>query len=234
MAGLAAYAFVIGTLLSTMIDFISKDENYRRVMAELGMDVALDVDGFLGVMGVILGVGFALYAAWRMGAARTEEETGRAENTFSRPVTRVHWLAVHAGLALGGGALLAVLTGLAMWAGAATTGADVTIGAALSAVLNTVPVVALVAGLAVLTFGLAPRMTVAVPASLTVAGYVLTVLGPALSWPTWIIDLSPFTHLAYVPAEPFDATAAAVMVLIGCAAAAAGMVAFTRRDLQGA
>jgi ABC-2 type transport system permease protein len=67
-----------------------------------------------------------------------------------------------------------------------------------------------------------------------VAGYVLTLLGPALSWPGWIIDLSPFTHLAYVPAQPFAATSAAVMALIGCIAGASGVASFSRRDITGA
>lgn len=61
----------------------------------------------------------------------------------------------------------------------------------------------------------------------------LTLLGPALSWPGWIIDLSLFTHLAYVPAQPFAVTSAAVMALIGCAAGACGVATFGRRDLTG-
>jgi ABC-2 type transport system permease protein len=88
-------------------------------------------------------------------------------------------------------------------------------------------------GLAVLTFGVLPRLTVAVPAAVTVSGYVLTLLGPALSWPGWVIDLSPFTHLAYVPAQPFAATSAIVMAVIGCTAAACGVAAFSRRDMVG-
>lgn len=234
-AGLAAYAFVIGTLLETMIDFIGKDENYQRVMSELGVGVTLDVEGFLGVMGVTLGVGFALYAVWRVGSARTEEETGRAENTLSRPMTRQRWLSIHAALALGGALVIVVLTGLAMWAGGAVTGSeDATIAASLAAVLNTVSVVVLFTGLAVLTLGLAPRVTVGVPAALAVASYVLALLGPALSWPAWVVDLSPFTHLAYVPAESFEVAPAVAMVLIGGVAAVAGIATFSRRDLEGA
>jgi len=111
---------------------------------------------------------------------------------------------------------------------------ELTVTAALRAVLNTGSVVVLVTGLAILTFGVLPRLTVAIPVAVTVGGYVLTLLGPALSWPSWIIDLSPFTHLAYVPAQPFAITSAAVMVLIGCTAGACGVASFGRRDLTGA
>ena len=92
----------------------------------------------------------------------------------------------------------------------------------------------LITGLALLTFGVLPRLTVAVPAAVTVIGYVLTLLGPALSWPGWIVDLSPFSHLAYVPAQPFAVTSAIVMALIGCTAGACGVAAFSRRDIVGA
>jgi putative multiple sugar transport system permease protein len=49
-----------------------------------------------------------------------------------------------------------------------------------------------------------PRLTVAIPATVTVVGSLVTLLGPALSWPAWVLNLSPFTHLALVPAVPRD------------------------------
>jgi ABC-2 type transport system permease protein len=233
--GLGAYAFVLGALVTSMIDFLAGDANYQRTLADLGLTVALTVDGFVGVMSVTLGVGFALYAAWRVGAVRSEEASGRAENLLTRPLTRSRWLLGHACLTVAGAALLTMLSGLALWAGATTSGSDqLTVTASLRAVLNTGSIVILVTGLAILTFGLLPRLTVAVPVAVTVVGYVLTLLGPALSWPGWIIDLSPFTHLAYVPAQPFALTSAAVMALIGCTAGACGVASFSRRDLTGA
>lgn len=233
--GLAAYAFVLGALVTTMIDFLARDADYQRTLADLGLGVALTVDGFVGVMSVTLGIGFALYAVWRVGAVRAEEESGRADNLLTRPLTRSRWLLGHAALTVLGAGLLTFLTGLAMWAGAVASGSDrLTVSASLRAVLNTGSVVVLITGLAVLTFGVLPRLTVAVPAAVTVAAYVLTLLGPALSWPGWVVDLSPFTHLAYVPAEPFALTSAVVMTLIGCVAGACGVAAFSRRDLVGA
>lgn len=235
MLGLAAYAFMVGSLVSVMTDFLDRDDDYRRLLAELDLGAVLTVDGFLGVMSVTLAVGFALYAAWRIGAVRVEEASGRAANLLARRVTRVRWLAGHVLLTVVGSGLLTVSTGLALWAGALASGTgEVTADGSLRAVLNTGSVVVLVTGLAVLTLGVAPRLTVAVPVGVSVGGYVLALLGPALSWPGWVTDLSPFAHLAYVPAEPFDAGSALVMVLIGVAAAVVGVGAFTRRDTVGA
>ena len=36
--GLGAYAFVLGALLTTMIDFLARDANYQRTLADLGLD----------------------------------------------------------------------------------------------------------------------------------------------------------------------------------------------------
>ena len=43
--------------------------------------------------------------------------------------------------------------------------------------------------------------------------------------------MTPFAHIGLVPAEPFRATAAVVMIGIGLLAAAAALAVFRRRDL---
>ena len=56
-------------------------------------------------------------------------------------------------------------------------------------------------------------------------------LGALLELPQWLLDVSPFTHVPAVPAEPF---AAAPLLWLGAAAlalGALGFAAFRRRDL---
>jgi ABC-2 type transport system permease protein len=48
-----------------------------------------------------------------------------------------------------------------------------------------------------------------------------------------VLDLSPFTHLALVPAEPWAATSGIVMTGLGVIAATVGLVGFRRRDIVG-
>ncbi len=67
---------------------------------------------------------------------------------------------------------------------------------------------------------------------LAVGLYLVDLIGPALSWPTWLVDLSPYHHLALVPAEPAAWTPLAVILGIGLVAGAAGSVAYARRDLK--
>jgi len=47
----------------------------------------------------------------------------------------------------------------------------------------------------------------------------------------WLVGLTPFAHIGLVPTEPFRATAAVVMIVIGLGAAAAALAVFRRRDL---
>ena len=231
-AGLGAYAFVMGSMVKSMTDYLAEDEDLRRAMDAMGMGSAVTVDGFVGVMSVVLGVGFAVYGCWRIAAIRAEEAAGRAELVLSRRVTRTGWLLGQLAGAVVASAVPLGVSGAALWAGAASTGAELSFVAALQAVANTASVVWLFIGLTVLTLGIAPRLTAALPVSLVVAGYLLPVIGGPLELPDLVIDLSPFHHLAYVPAQPFAAAPAAWMIAIGVVAAVAGVAVFHRRDLH--
>jgi ABC-2 type transport system permease protein len=232
--GLAILAGVEGALVTTMIDWLAKDQDYQRLFEQLGYDQALTTKGFVAVLAQMFTLAIVLYVVWRLGAARTEEETGRAEAMLSRPVSRLRWLGGHAALAALGGVALLALTGAAFWLGCVASGSDdVSLSESMRATLNGLPVVVLVGGATVLAFGLIPRLTVALPVTLTVAGYLATLLGPPLSWPSWLLDLSPFTHLAWVPMVPWAATSGTVMTALGLALGAIGMLAFRRRDVIG-
>lgn len=234
LVAVAAYGLVFGSLLSTVADFVARDEGYREVLEALGLDLARLTESLVGYLGGMMALVFALYACWRIGSARTEEASGRADNLLTRPVRRWRWLGGHAALALVGVVLLAAATGVGMWLGAVLTGAPVGLADALGSMLATTPAVTVFGGLAVLTLGLAPRVTVVVPVAATVVAYLGEMLGTALDWPAWALDLSPFHHLAAVPAEPFAPLAATVLAAVGAAATLLGLAAFQRRDLAGA
>ncbi len=230
--GLGAYAAVMGALMGTMIEWLAGDQSYQEVMVSLGLDAALTTLGFLAMIGSMFGVAIGLQVAWRLGSARAEEESGRAEVILARPVSRLRWLGGHTALALVGGLALLLVSGSALWLGVVVSDAEgITWGDSMSSVLNVLPVVLLVGGLAVACFGLLPRLTVAVPVTMTIVWYVLTLLGPALDWPAWALNLSPFTHLALVPMAPWAATSGVVMTVIGLLLVMVGLWAFHRRDL---
>jgi ABC-2 type transport system permease protein len=233
-SGVVVFGLVMGALVGTMVDWLAQDEDYQRMFEQMGLDAALSTLGFLAVLALMFGLTIALQVAWRVGAVRAEEEAGLAEVVLAHPVSRMRWLGGHVALAAVGGLVLTVLAGSAVWVGCLASGLDtVTWWQATSSLLNAGPVIVLVGGLAVLAFGVAPRLTLAVPVTVAVVGYLLTLVGPALKWPEWVLDLSPFTHLALVPAEPWAATSGIVMTGLGVVAATVGLVGFRRRDIVG-
>ena len=64
-------------------------------------------------------------------------------------------------------------------------------------------------------------------------GYLLLVFADSFRWPGWVRGLSPFAHLAAVPAEPMDLAGAVGMVAVALLLAAAGLARYGRRDLRG-
>ena len=232
--GLTVWSLIAGVLVPSMNDFIESDPAYQEILAVMGMDVTDLTNGFVAMLATIVGVALAVFAAWRMGAARAEEASARLELIVSRPVLRRRWLAGHILLMGVSVLLLAIISGAATWAGAAAAGSDLTVSDSLAAVLNTVPAVVVFGGLAVLVLGLAPRATVGLVASAAVLAYVLQIVGPALDRPEAVVAVSPFRHLTLVPVESFEPGSTAVLLVIGVVAAVIGTVMFERRDLVGA
>jgi ABC-2 type transport system permease protein len=234
LAGLASYAFIAGVLLKSVTDYIAKDENYRRLLETFGLDIAHINASYLGWMAVVLGLFVALYACWRMGAARTEESTGRLAGMLALPVSRRRWLAGHVLLTVAGVVMISATMGVALWAGTVVTGYPVNLSDALAATANPLPLIFAVAGLAVLTFAIVPRLTVGLPATFAIVSLIVELVGPALHWPAGVLDLSVFHHLAYVPAEDFAVLPAIVLLVAGTASIVAGALIFNRRDITGA
>jgi len=99
----------------------------------------------------------------------------------------------------------------------------------LGAALAQVPAAWVLAGVALLLFGLVPRATTAAWAALALC-LALAELGPVLELSQGVIDLSPFAHSPQLPGGSFS-TAPLTLALIAAALGAAGLVGLRRRDL---
>jgi ABC-2 type transport system permease protein len=98
-------------------------------------------------------------------------------------------------------------------------------------VLQYVGPVLLLGAMGRLVFGLAPRFMVFAWVPLVLAAVVL-LFGDLLRLPQWLQDLSPFEHLALVPAEDFRWTPVLVVAFVAAAVSVVGQVAFSRRDVH--
>jgi len=101
----------------------------------------------------------------------------------------------------------------------------------LGAALAQLPAVLVVAGVAVLLFGLLPRLCVGGGWAALGLAALLVLLGPTLRLAQWVQDISPFTHVPKLPGGTVSAAPLIWLSVIAVALAAAGLAGLRRRDI---
>ena len=66
---------------------------------------------------------------------------------------------------------------------------------------------------------------------LVAAAFLWYLVGGLLGAPHWLVELTPFAHIGFVPSESFRTGAALVMIAIGAVGAAGGLALLRGRDL---
>jgi ABC-2 type transport system permease protein len=99
--------------------------------------------------------------------------------------------------------------------------------------VNLLPAMVLFVGVGVIAFAFAPRVAVGLLYALVVITFVWDLFGALLSFPDWLLDASPFHHIAPAPAKPIAGVAAIIMLVVGISAVLVGTARFSRRDLAG-
>lgn len=234
--GMGATGFVFGFVAKAVAEVARGSEGIRKHVASTtrtGIDIT-SAEGYLAIVFLFLAVALCLYAASHATAAREEEASGRLDAVLAQPVGRRRWLAGRVLTAAVCCIVVAVVTAVGAWAGAATKASGVGLGDMLEASLNMLPVAALFLGVGTLGAGFVPRHTGGIAFGAVGAAYLWEQTGALVKAPDWVLAASPFHWLALVPSESFDLIASLAMVAIGFVAAAIGIERFRRRDLVSA
>ncbi|MFF5185400.1 ABC transporter permease [Streptomyces sp. NPDC000345] len=215
---------VYGGLTEGAADLVGDNDRAREIFERMGGQSGL-TDAFLAAMVGMLGLIASLYVVASVLRLHGEETSGRAEPVLANAVGRLRWAAGHLLIAFGGSALIMLLAGLGFVAGYGKEA-----GAILGACLVQLPAVWVVGGLAVLLYGVAPRLA---PAAWGVAVAILLIgwIGPALDAPQAVLDLSPFAHLPKLPGAEMSWGPVGVLLGLAAVAVAGGLTALRRRDL---
>ncbi|MDT0479867.1 ABC transporter permease [Streptomyces doebereineriae] len=215
---------VYGGLTDGVADLVGDNEKAREIFERMGGHSGI-TDAFLASMTGMLGLVAALYVVASVLRLHGEETSMRAEPVLANAVGRLRWASGHLVIAFGGSALIMLFAGLGF-----AVGYGKEVGPVLGACLVQVAAVWVVGGLAVLLYGLAPRVA---PLAWGVAGVVLLIgwVGPALDVPRAVLDLSPFGHLPKLPGGEMEWGPVLVLLALAAVLVTGGLAGLRRRDL---
>ncbi|MEU2613084.1 ABC transporter permease [Micromonospora sp. NPDC007271] len=228
--GFGLLGLILGGAAQAAGRSVEGNPQLEQIMARLGGASGL-ADAYLGATLSLAGLaaaGYGVQAALRM---RSEEAGGRAEPLLATGVHRSTWLLSHVVFALLGPVVVLAVTGLAAGLTYGLSVHDVPgeLPRMVGAGLAQVPAAWVLAGLAVLLYGLLPRLASVAWAALAVC-VLLGQLGAVLELSQWLLDLSPFTHTPQVLRDSWSPTPLWTLTVLALALAAAGLTAFRRRD----
>ncbi len=232
-AWLLSYAIVgalMGTIASDLHELLSTPQASQMITALGGTSSV--VDGFISLEFGIFAFATAAFGISITRRTTTEEAAGRAELVLAGSVSRASYVMSQVAIALVGSTALMFVQGAAFaLADAQQTGNPAHLGTDIAAALVWLPAVWTMTGLAVLLTGGLPRaFTVAWGALVLII--VAGELGALLDWPSWVLDLSPFSHIPALPGAAMDWAPVIALTAIAAALIAAGTWLFARRDLD--
>ena len=229
---IGALVAALGLLARDFVEAVAEMPTMVELVREL-FGLVLDTpEGMVGATFFFVAVLLAVAAVGQAAAIREEEATWRIEHVLVRPVGRTRWLVTRVVVSAAALVAIAVVGGVVAWAATTISGAPVTVGDGVLAGINVVPAAWLALGVGVAILGLVPRLTAPLTYGLVVVAFLLDFVGPFLDLPEWLLDLSPFRHIAAVPGVEMNVGAALIMLAVGVVGATVGVLAFRWRDLK--
>ncbi|MGL4176692.1 MAG: ABC transporter permease [Dermatophilaceae bacterium] len=228
-SGVACTAALFGAVGREVVALVEENPTIGDLLGTAGADSVLDaffafVISLLAVVATALPVSLAL-------RLRTEEHDQRAEVLLATALSRSRWVGGWLAVATGGTVLCLALNGIvAGLTHALVSGESDRVPQLLGASLAQAPAVLLVAAIAVVLLGWAPRWARLAWALVGLA-VAQAYLGELLRLPDAIAGLSPFWHLPAVPADAFRPGPAAALVVLAAATAGLGLLGWRRRDI---
>jgi ABC-2 type transport system permease protein len=195
---------------------------------------AVVVDAYRVSIIQMAGMFVAVYVVQVLLRMRVDENSGTLESVLATGVTRAGWLWGHVVNAIAGSVVLVVLFAVSMGLTAGQvlghTGSQVR--ELVWAGLVQIPGILVVGAVVVLAVSVVPRWSVSVSWAVMIGALVIgPMFGPDLNLPTWVQDLSPFTHSPKAPAAAVTAAPLLALVLVCLVVGVAALLALRRRNL---
>ncbi|KQT93561.1 multidrug ABC transporter permease [Marmoricola sp. Leaf446] len=226
----AGLGLLFGSLTGSVGDLVAENPAMAALLASgavsaggLAFAFVVTILQVLALLAAVVGVQVAL-------RAHAEEAAHRLEPLLAAGLRRRTHLATHAVVALGAPTLALLLGSATLGLVAHRQEPGVATGDVVRQAAAMLPAVWLLVGLALAAVGAAPRLR---PVGwLGVVGtFVLTVLGPTLDLPGWVLDLSPLRHVPDVSAASTAWGGPASLAAVAAVLVVTAFVGLERRDV---
>ena len=228
--GLLGFAVVFGTL---RVQISGLKGAATEWYATFGGEADL-LGAYWASMMQMAGMAVAVYVVTLLLRLHQDETQGTLEPLLGTSVSRLRFLGAYALNALVGAVSLMLLFAVTM----SIIGGQVLGGTAsllrdlVGAALVQLPAIGVLGAAVVAVVTLVPRSSVGLSWALVVSSiFVGPMFGPSLGLPTWLLDLSPFTHVPNAPAVAVSVTPVLGLALVGVVLAVAGALFLRRRNL---
>jgi len=228
-AGILAFGAIDGAFMQALVD--AGDDMPEAIQEVLGSGAL--VDSYLAFLGIFTSVLVCAYAISALQTVRGEELAGRADLVLATPVSRGRWFGSHLLVIALGAAAVTTLTGLGTGIAAGwSTGDWGLVATTASAHLALLPAVLVVLSIGGALYSWAPRFLA--PVSWLLVGFiaVVAIFGSLLNLPGWLVDISPFEHLAAVPEQTFAAAPFGLLLVLAAIGACAALLGIRRREIN--
>ncbi len=231
MIAFAIYGSLVGGVAKEFEALIQENEMMREMFgaANQNADFADIMFGSMFIYVGAIGVAYCVQALLKM---RSEELKGHLEAVAGTAVNRMRWMLSHITWMVIGMALIMFVAGVAAGAVHALVSSNEWIdplrvgGIALAQL----PAMLALAGAIVLVYGVRSSWSTIFAWGSFIGMLVVTQLGAMLSFPQWVMNISPFGHLSTYPAEPLAWTPILLLLSFAVVSTVVGLVAFRKRD----
>jgi ABC-2 type transport system permease protein len=164
-----------------------------------------------------------------VGHAGNDEHDGRTEEVLATATSRSRAFLASGIVALGGATWLLLTTGVALALGVGND-TDHSFATMVASPLAQAPAVWVVVGCSLALFAWRSQWAV-LGWGVLVLFVTIGQIGELLDLPTWVLDVSPYTHAPAMPLESFTPGAALVLTGIAAALSAAAWLEYASRDI---
>ncbi len=229
---LVATGLVIGGITSAFTAYVAENPDVQDFVGRFGFGDLGSVAGFVGSMDVFAAMAVALFVVTCTNRVWEDEQDRRLELAYPTPVSRPAWLGASVVSTVCATLLISAGCAVATWVAVKAANGDLALADAAFGLANTLPAVAVFLAAAVFLLGVRPEITRLGAGGFVIVALFISVFGPTIKLPSWALDLSPFHHLAAVPAQPVAWPATIALLVLAAGLLVGGFVAYRRRDLR--